>query len=145
MSRLYRCYACKDKNGVPGKDFESDAKEADLACPTCRLKHDEAPELIVTLSVIHFEPRHANPALANVRGCGSTACGVVIKLTPGIVASGDPRSSNCPACKSLDTYRTAHEEWSKDPRFDIPLVIKGDGVVLPSEEVVKSMVAGEEK
>lgn len=138
MNRLYRCYGCTDQNQMPGKDFTCVADT--VVCP-CGVTMAEAPEMVVALSIIHFDPPHDNIKLADRRGRGTLACQPNVKVgTNNCVVSGDPRAVNCPACRGTPEHKSAVVKWGSNPLFDIPLVIRADGVHAPSDEEVESIV-----
>lgn len=97
--RIWKCYGCDQTKGV---DFIA----VDPKCPTCGVDANNPadPErfLIQAVAVIHFIPP-ASERLFGKKGNGRLAC-QPDKSVSGYMATGDPRETNCPACKKSPEF-----------------------------------------
>lgn len=100
----YRCQNAKCSTDPHGRlifDFEADAP----VCPTCGSDGRKDPNLVIKLVTVHFDP----PSHVFGRGLGHPACNPK-KSVRGVMATGDPGSVSCKACKASEAFRQAERD-----------------------------------
>lgn len=121
--KMFRCYACTNDNGLPGRDFVAE----NPVCPACGLDGTTNPRfkpLFAELAVVHFDPPTAVPGV----GTNRPACDPKKKIGgPGVDrATGEPLAVTCPACKGSKTWQDAMEargEPITPPEADLEVTI----------------------
>lgn len=141
-TRVYRCYACHNAEGVFGREFTVQIEDTAplvklpsgpngyaVACPNCNLSNTHAAYggNVVPVLVIHYEP----PLTEQMRGragCGHIACDPAVKVTKDdeLRYTGEPLVVNCPACKLTPAYLSA-TTGKMHPSYDVPLEAAKDG------------------
>lgn len=132
--KLFRCYVCEGKPGMPGKDFAAEVP----VCPDCKIdgRVPKYASYVVALKVIHFDP--PDPVLGKLqgrlrRGLNHAACNPALPVGK-CLASGDPAAVNCPACQQTDIYKSELHDASINPEDDFDLQIdpqKGEMAATP--------------
>lgn len=121
--KLWKCYACFDAKGRPGKGFSAPKPE----CPWCGASTLRG--MVAEVSVIHFDPPSGIP---NV-GSNDAACNPGIRLGGGkVMLTGEPSAVTCVKCKDTQLFKDAAEamgEGAVHAAADFPVVIDpNDGV-----------------
>lgn len=136
MKKLFRCYACKNEKGLPGRDFTAELPvcECGIDARLPRFAH-----LIVTREVIHFDAPFDHPELCHSMGVGYPACDPAKKIGEQFRASGEPLAVNCPVCIETAAFKKKQADADTRgvvPERDTPIlnVEPGGGIVLESSK-----------
>ena len=98
----YRCYACVDDKGTPGRDFEAAGPPK---CPTCGCDPKANPRharLIERVAEVHFDAPSGVPGV----GVGHPACAPARSVCGG-AATGEPLAVTCPKCVATPAFAAA--------------------------------------
>jgi hypothetical protein len=101
----YRCYACVDAKGRPGRDFEAAGPPKCPACGADPALDPRHARVVQPVAVIHFDPPSGVPGL----GVGLWACDKTKPVAGGGMATGDPLAVTCAACVRTPTFAQAME------------------------------------